>query len=92
MLNPMPKKIVTVSDFQRKTKPTFDDISNSKDPVLVLNRNKQVGVFMNPKVYNKFLEAYEDYLDSKELEEAVENLKDEPTISLDDIKTVYKKQ
>mgnify|MGYP003566012459 CR=1 FL=1 len=85
MLNPMPKKIVTVSDFQRKTKPTFDDISKSKTPVLVLNRNKQVGIFMNPKVYNEFLEMYEDYVDSKDLEEAVYVLKDEPTISLDEL-------
>jgi PHD/YefM family antitoxin component YafN of YafNO toxin-antitoxin module len=71
MLNPMPKKVISVSDFQRKTKPTFDAILNSEEPVLVMNRSRQVGVFLNPRVYNKFVEMYEDYIDSKDLAKAV---------------------
>ena len=70
MLIPMPKVIKTVSDFQRRTKPTFEEIAQSDTPVLVLNRNKQVGVFLNPKLYAKLLEFYEDYLDALDLEKA----------------------
>jgi len=70
MLNPLPQKIFTVSDFQRNTKPTFDDISKSKGPVLVMNRNNPVGVFLNPKVYNEVVEMYEDFVDGALLEKA----------------------
>ena len=69
----MPKKIISVSDFQRKTKPTFDAISSSKEPVLVMNRSEQVGVFLNPDVYNKLVEMYEDHVDSKDLAKAVKD-------------------
>jgi len=85
MLNPMPKKIVSVSDFQRQTKPTFDSIADSKDPVLVLNRNRKVGVFLSPQVYNEFLEAYEDFVDSKDLENAIKSKREEKTYSLDKV-------
>jgi len=84
MLNPMPKKIKTVSDFQRNTKPTFDDISKSKDPVLVMNRNKKVGVFLSPKAYNEFIEAYEDFIDSRDLEKAVKS-KNNSFITLEEL-------
>ena len=76
MINPMPKKIISVSDFQRKTKPTFDEISNSKEPVLVMNRSQQVGVFLNPEIYNKIVELYEDYIDSRDLDKAVKDSSD----------------
>jgi len=76
MLSPMPKKIKTVSDFQRKTKPTFDDIAASDTPVLVMNRNKKVGVFLSPKAYNELVTSYEDYVDSKDLSEAVRDSSD----------------
>ena len=70
LLTPMPKIIKTVSDFQRQTKPTFEEISQADSPVLVLNRNRQVGVFLNPKLYQKLMDIYEDYFDGLELEEA----------------------
>ena len=76
MFNPMPKKIIKVSDFQRKTKPTFDAISKSNEAVLVMNRNEQVGVFLNPRVYDRLVGLYEDHIDSRDLAEAVHNSSD----------------
>jgi len=84
MLNPLPKKIISVSDFQRKTKPTFDEISDSKEPVLVMNRDKKVGVFLSPKAYDEFAKSYEDYIDSIYLEKAM-SLKDNSFITLDNL-------
>lgn len=76
MISPMPKKIISVSEFQRKTKPTFDEISNSKEPVLVMNRSQQVGVFLNPEIYNKMIKLYEDYIDSRDLAKSVKESND----------------
>ena len=84
MINPIPKKIKTVSDFQRQTKPTFDEIEKSKDPVLVMNRGKAVGVFLSPKSYNEMVENYENYIDSRDLDKALK-LKDKTFISLDKV-------
>ena len=72
----MPKKIVNVSDFQRKTKPTFDAISSSDEAVLVMNRNEQVGVFLNPRIYNKLIGLYEDVIDAKDLAKAIHDSSD----------------
>ena len=84
MLNPLPKKIISVSDFQRKTKPTFDEISESSEPVLVMNRDKKVGVFLSPKAYDEFVKSYEDYVDSRDLEKAM-SLKDNSFITLENL-------
>ena len=50
-----------VSDFQRKIKDTFKNITKSSEPVIVLNRNRQVGVFMNLSKYQELIEIYEDF-------------------------------
>ena len=67
MLTAFPSTIKTVSDFQRQTKPTFDQIQKSSEPVLVMNRNKVVGVFLSDAVYAEFIHAYREYRLSKEL-------------------------
>ena len=51
----------SVSDFQRKIKDTFKNITKSSEPVIVLNRNRQVGVFMNLSKYQELIEIYEDF-------------------------------
>ena len=38
-----------------------------------MNRSKQVGVFLNPEIYNKMVELYEDYIDSRDLAESVKD-------------------
>ncbi|HOZ03348.1 MAG TPA: hypothetical protein PKX78_02530 [Candidatus Woesebacteria bacterium] len=68
MLTAFPSTIKTVSDFQRQTKPTFDQIKKSAEPVLVMNRNKVVGVFLSDAVYAEFINAYREYRLSKESE------------------------
>jgi len=87
MLNPIPRNIKTVSDFQRKTKPTFDEIAQSKDPVLVMNRNQKVGVFLSPTAYESFVEAYEDFIDGKDLEQAANKPK-QTFYTLDDVEAM----
>ena len=85
---PSPAVIKTVSDFQRKTKPTFDEIVSSESPIMVMNRSKMVGVFLNPDIYRRILEDLEDYLDSIDLQAAMARSKrlNEKSYSLDEVK------
>ena len=91
MLTILPKT-VSVSDFQRKIKDTFKNITKSSEPLIVLNRNRQVGVFMNLSKYQELIEIYEDFLDGLRLAEAVKNTKKNDFVSWKKVKNDLKKK
>lgn len=73
-------KIISVSDFQRKTRETFKEMSEFDGPTLVTNRNNKVGVFLSYADYNEIVEMLEDYMDALDLAEEAKNSKPEDFI------------
>jgi len=78
-------KILSVSDFQRRTREVFEEISKSERPSLVMNHNKKLGVFLTFEAYNEMAEMLEDYLDGLELAESVRESKPEDFLSLEEV-------
>ena len=74
-------QIKSVSDFQRRTRETFKEMSEFDGPTLVTNRNNKVGVFLDCEDYEQMVEVLEDYIDGLELAKSIKNSKNKDFIS-----------
>ncbi len=83
-------KIISVSDFQRKTKTVFKEVNKENEPTVVIHRNKPVSVIMSPEVYERMIEDYEDLYDAMLVVEDERNRKKEKHISWDEMEKELK--
>jgi len=75
-----PKNAFSVTELKRKTSKVLEQVKKTKEPVYIISHSKPEAVVLDLEKYNaveKTLEDLEDVL-------AVEEVRGEPTISLDD--------
>jgi PHD/YefM family antitoxin component YafN of YafNO toxin-antitoxin module len=67
-------RMVSVSDLQRKARKIFEELDDAQ-PTLVLNRNRAVGVVLNPSVYEELMDELEDRYAGERLDTLVRESK-----------------
>lgn len=75
-----PKNVLSVTELKRKTSKVLEQVRKTKEPVYIMSRSKPKAVLIDLEKYNSLEEALEDLEDIL----AVEEVRDEPTISMAD--------
>jgi len=75
-----PKNVLSVTELKTNTAKVLERVSKTKEPIYIMSRSKPKAVLLDLEKYNHIEEALEDLEDIL----AVEEVRDEPTISLAD--------
>ena len=75
-----PKNVFSVTELKRKTSKVLEQVKKTKEPVYIISRSKPEAVVLDLEKYNSVEEKLGDLEDIL----AVEEVRGEATISLDD--------
>lgn len=71
---------VSITDLKQNTASVINKIKAGGKPMVVLQRSKPAAILVDPKYWESIEQALEDAEDIQ----AIEDRKDEPTVSLDE--------
>lgn len=72
-----PKNVLSVTELKTNTAKVLERVSKTKEPIYIMSRSKPKAVLLDLEKYNHIEEALEDLEDIL----AVEEVRNEPTIS-----------
>lgn len=72
-----PKNVLSVTELKTNTAKVLERVSKTKEPIYIMSRSKPKAVLLDLERYNHIEEALEDLEDIL----AVEEVRNEPTIS-----------
>ncbi|OGY26270.1 MAG: hypothetical protein A2Z24_02010 [Candidatus Woykebacteria bacterium RBG_16_44_10] len=75
-----PKNVLSVTELKTKTSKVLEQVRKTKEPVYIMSRSKPKAVLIDLEKYNSLEEALEDLEDILAVQEA----RNDPTISLDE--------
>ncbi|MBI2600142.1 type II toxin-antitoxin system Phd/YefM family antitoxin [Candidatus Daviesbacteria bacterium] len=73
--------VVSITDLKQNTKQVVEKVKTSKKPMVVLQRSEPAAVLVDPEYYEKLEQALEDLEDLQ----AIEERKNEPTVSFEEV-------
>lgn len=71
---------ISITDLKQNTSKVIKKVNSEGKSVIILQRSKATAVLVDPKYYETLEQALEDMIDLK----AIEERKNEPTVSFDD--------